>query len=388
MSTEIEIREEKQETFDIQKNNEYSIYDYLKNNPSILITLVSAIVAIVTFFAKSIMTVSIKNELAFWEFDYRYFVLGNESLFLNAAAFLFFSVLSCFCEIWFLETYELCLSYKKIELIFYYRIILYKKSIKEIKKKMPWIGIVNRKISRDNDYNKLYNDYRKAKFEKGKYFIKHTTPILVILIIIDSVYAIIRSINYSGISCIIIICLLAQSLTLFVLSKEHEKKIIDKKIIKKKCWDNEFMQEPKIIVDSKTCFLNLLFSRGLRHILNDRVIISIVVIFFVSFLTIFISYGFTNTDPTATNKFYRITTVDNIEYAIVYQNNNQYFLEEIEIKDGKMPDGKNQKTIIIIIYADCQRIIISDDMSAELYECKAEKGYKHRNKEQSFSTFI
>ncbi len=190
--------------------------------------------------------------------------------------------------------------------------------------------------------------------------------------------------NAKNILLIVVIYVLIQIITIFVLIAIRRKNIINKKRIEKECLNEDFIQEQIITENLKIPPLTLLLSKGLRYVLKDYTIIAAIIVFFINSSSICISNGLTNTDPTATNKFYRITTLDNVEYAIVYQNDNQYFLEEIEIKDEKMPDGKNQKTLII--YADCQRIIISDDMSAELYECKAEKGYKHRNKEQSFST--
>lgn len=49
MCNDIVICEETEESVEIQGKNEYLIYDYLKNTPSLLIALISAIVAIVAF---------------------------------------------------------------------------------------------------------------------------------------------------------------------------------------------------------------------------------------------------------------------------------------------------------------------------------------------------
>lgn len=383
MCNDIVICEETEESVEIQGKNEYLIYDYLKNTPSLLIALISAIVAIVAFFAKSIMTVSIRNELAFWGFDYRYFDIGNESLFLNATILLLQSVLSSFCTICILETYESYLPFKKIQLMLGYRIKLYKKRMKEIKRKILSGKAKDEDRFKYDFYKEICVDYKKMKsdLDLKKDLLINIMPILFILFTADMLYAVL---NAKNILLIVVIYVLIQIITIFVLIAIRRKNIINKKRIEKECLNEDFIQEQIITENLKIPPLTLLLSKGLRYVLKDYTIIAAIIVFFINSSSICISNGLTNTDPTATNKFYRITTLDNVEYAIVYQNDNQYFLEEIEIKDEKMPDGKNQKTLII--YADCQRIIISDDMSAELYECKAEKGYKHRNKEQSFST--
>lgn len=383
MCNDIVICEETEESVEIQGKNEYLIYDYLKNTPSLLIALISAIVAIVAFFAKSIMTVSIRNELAFWGFDYRYFDIGNESLFLNATILLLQSVLSSFCTICILETYESYLPFKKIQLMLGYRIKLYKKRMKEIKRKILSGKAKDEDRFKYDFYKKICVDYKKMKsdLDLKKDLLINIMPILFILFTADMLYAVL---NAKNILLIVVIYVLIQIITIFVFIAIRRKNIINKKRIEKECLNEDFIQEQIITENLKIPPLTLLLSKGLRYVLKDYTIIAAIIVFFINSSSICISNGLTNTDPTTTNKFYRITTLDNVEYAIVYQNDNQYFLEEIEIKDEKMPDGKNQKTLII--YADCQRIIISDDMSAELYECKAEKGYKHRNKEQSFST--
>lgn len=372
MSTEIEIREEKQETFDIQKNNEYSIYDYLKNNPSILITLVSAIVAIVTFFAKSIMTISIRNELEFWEFNYRNFLIGNESLFLNATVLLIYSVLSSFCTICILDTYDAYLPFKEKHLMLNYRVKFLKKEIKEIKKK------ILDDSAKDTDKLKYdsYNDICVANKEMGsdlkKYLLINIIPLLVVLLIINFLYAVISAKNYNDIFRTTIVYILSQCSTIFVFFKIREKKIINRKKIKKECFYGSFIKEPS---DFKIPPLTLLISKGLRHVLKNDIIIVAIVVFFISSSFICITNGLIKTDLTETNGFYRITEFDNVVYAVVYQNGNQYFLEEIEIKNEKIPEGKTHKNLII--YADCQRIVISNDMSIELYKYDdVKKGYR------------
>lgn len=58
---------------DLQNTNgnsdKYSIYNYLKKTPSILIAVGSAVVAVVTFLAKLMTAIEIRKTLTFWNID-------------------------------------------------------------------------------------------------------------------------------------------------------------------------------------------------------------------------------------------------------------------------------------------------------------------------------
>ena len=72
--------------------NEYSIYNYLKNNPTIFIAFCSAVVAFVTFLSKITTQIMIKRTFAYWSFDYSHINVENSSVLTSALLAIIYSV--------------------------------------------------------------------------------------------------------------------------------------------------------------------------------------------------------------------------------------------------------------------------------------------------------
>ena len=112
MNKDVELKELIKEKLSECEKNEYSIYDYLKKTPSIFIACVSALVAVITFFAKLMIIISAKQELAFWGIKPEHYCTSNESILFVATTAIIYALLNVLLTMWFLATYDAYWPYK------------------------------------------------------------------------------------------------------------------------------------------------------------------------------------------------------------------------------------------------------------------------------------
>ena len=77
-----------------KQTERYSIYDYLKKTPSVLIAGSSAAVAVVTFLARLITNINIRKNLMFWNIDTNSISLDNSTLLFQSLMCIFYMLLT------------------------------------------------------------------------------------------------------------------------------------------------------------------------------------------------------------------------------------------------------------------------------------------------------
>lgn len=117
------------------QEREYRIYEYLKENTAVLLAVISALIAIVTFFSKLSTFITIRNRLKYWEFDVAYANLGNESDIFQVTFSIIFSFITALSAMWFSSTYDVYLAERKRYLVMRYYTDNQKKKMKELNKK-------------------------------------------------------------------------------------------------------------------------------------------------------------------------------------------------------------------------------------------------------------
>ena len=165
---------------------------------------------------------------------------------------------------------------------------------------------------------------------------------------------------------IAVVFLFVQIIILLILKILTEKRILKKKEVKKNCNDAEYAMKIYDEINSKEYPFNYIFKNGFRSVLSNSNIISTCAMILISCFVLCFMFSFTKTDYIDGSKEFQITTIDGTQYAIVYQNDEQYFLEEIEIKVNDAEDAVENKTLII--YTNRQRIITTEDISISVEE--------------------
>lgn len=112
-------------------------------------------------------------------------------------------------------------------------------------------------------------------------------------------------------------------------------------------------------------------KNGFQTLFKDTSIILFVNMLLISCVTFSVTGAITSSNYLLENEHVQITTVDGVQYAIVFHNEKQYFLEEVDIVSS---NGERR----VIIYTDEQRIIESEDIIITRYNFdKISKKYKY-----------
>lgn len=353
------IEEAKTET------NKHSIYDYLKENTAVLLAAVSAMVAIVTFFAKLVTLISARKELAFWEFSSSYATFGSESIVYTVILAIIFSCFITASSMLFSSTYEAYLQYKKFHLLAKYFLKKERHNIKRIVKKSKngKITEVESFILQNAELIKKSTKESKKLAYKDLFF---NLFFIFVLICCNSILFAIATVSDGGkaIWMVALAMLIVQLFTLWLLKILTTKTVIKKNELKRNCNDAEFIVKFFEEREYKEYPFNKIFINGIRSVLSNSNIISIVVMIILNCFILSCSFTFTNTDPIERSKTFQITTLDSIPYAIVYQDDEKYYLEEIKVKVEKA-EGEEPKEILTV-YTNRQRIITCDDIEIEV----------------------
>ncbi len=359
-----EAKIESQESAQTTKNK-YSIYNYLIENPSVLLAVVSSVIAVVTFFAKLATLISSRKALSFWEFDSAYATFGNESIVYIVIFAIIFSFLTSLSFILISYTVEAYVPRKRCHLVVKY--IFKNKTLKKIEKESKHKKLTKKETELLETVKKLRESTKQSK----KYsFIELSFNLFFVFVLtfINSIlYAAVAGANSNTDTLIIaVVLLVVQILILLLLKILTEKRILKKKEIKKNCNDAEFIIKTYEEIDSKEYPFNYIFKNGFRSVLSNSNVILTCAMILISCFVLCCMFSFSKPDLLDESKELRITTIDGTPYAIVYQNDEQYFLEEIEIKVSDAESAVENETLII--YTNRQRIITTEDIAITVDE--------------------
>lgn len=355
-----------EKTEQIQKEiNHYSIYDYLKEKTAVLLAFISAMVAIISFFAKLIALISARKELAFWEFSSSYASLGGESIMYTIIISILFFCFTTASSMLFSSTYEAYLQHKKIHLLVKYYLKKEKHNLKALEKKSKKGKITKHQISILDKVEQIKTLTKKSKRLAYINLFLNLFFIFIIICCNSILFAIATESNTSSNTFLVALVQLIIHLLYFLILKILiDKTVIKKNELKKICNDSIFILKFSNEQEFKEYPFNNIFINGFRSVLSNRNIILIVATIFLSCFILSCSFAFTEFDPTESSKTLQITTIDNTPYAIVCQDNEKYYLEEIKI-ESKATKSEESKEYLTV-YTNKQRIITSDDITIEV----------------------
>ena len=347
------------------KTNKHSIYDYLKENTALLLAVVSAMVAIVSFFAKLVTLISARKELAFWEFNSSYATFGGESIVYTVILAIIFSCFITASSTLFSSTYEAYLQQKKFHLLAKYFLKKEKHNLKRLAEKSKKGKATELEVFVLENAELIKTSTKESKKSAYKDLFFNLFFIFVIICCNSILFAITTVSDAGSDTWLVAFALfIVQLFTLWLLKTLTKKTVIKKKELKEKCNDADYIVKFFKERKDKEYPFNKIFKNGLRSVLSNSNIISIIVMIILNCFILSCSFTFTKIDPIERSKTFQITTVDSTPYAIVYQDDEKYYLEEIKV-EVEQTEGEEPKEILIV-YTNRQRIITSDDIKIEV----------------------
>ena len=352
----IKMQENKKEI-----KNKYSIYDYLMENPSVLLAVISAGIAIVSFFAKLATLISSRKVLNFWEFDSAYATFGNDSIVYTVIFAIIFSLLTSLSSLLFCYTIEAYVPRKRCHLMAKY--IIKNKTVKETKKQAKQKKLIKQEKKLLETVKELKESTKESRIIAFKELFFNLFFVFVFTFFNSLLFAVIMEDTKSNINIWIIVTafLLAQFLVLLLLKIFIENSMLKRKELKENCNDADFIIKTYEEINSKEYPFNYIFKNGFHSVLSNSNIISACAMILVSCFVLCCMFYFTKSDYINISNTFQITTINDTQYVIVYNNDDQYFLEEIEIKTNESEDAVENRTLII--YTNRQRIITTEDIS-------------------------
>lgn len=347
------------------KTNKHSIYDYLKENTAFLLAVVSAMVAIVTFFAKLVTLISARKELAFWEFNSSYATFGGESIVYTVILAIIFSCFITASSTLFSSTYEAYLQQKKFHLLAKYFLKKEKHNLKRLAEKSKKGKATELEVFVLENAELIKTSTKESKKSAYKDLFFNLFFIFVMICCNSILFAITTVSDAGSDTWLVALALfIVQLFTLWLLKTLTKKTVIKKKELKEKSNDADYIVKFFKERKDKEYPFNKIFKNGLRSVLSNSNIISIIVMIILNCFILSCSFTFTKIDPIERSKTFQITTVDSTPYAIVYQDDEKYYLEEIKV-EVEQTEGEEPKEILIV-YTNRQRIITSDDIKIEV----------------------
>lgn len=352
---------------DIEKHDNqkrFSIYLYLKSNPTVLIALISACVAGATFIAKISAANSMKMVLMFWNFDLSYLNYENSSLLFSALMSFLYIMLIGFVSLWNQSCQQSLIPLKKH---------LYE--CKTLLKKLNFV-----KESTKDDEKKSVEQLADIlcsiiKTEKRELRFYESFSILITFILTFFAVFLEQSVTNktNGLKFWIslLLMMLIQFACLRILTIISNRIAFSKKKIKKQIQVNP-IELSQIIKEQPICNINhpilQLSNEGVRSFFDNMSIILCAVLIILNSIAVCI-IPFANTKKYSwQNDIYRIVEMDDRLYVIILQDKNRYYLERAEIlgksdneEKTNTPSGNNEQ--VLNVYLDEQRVIETDDIS-------------------------
>ena len=343
-----------------QPEESYSIYEFLKNDTSVLIAVISGLVAIILAFLKLGSYLYHTAYLNYWNIDSR-LLTTQELYWLENIIFSFVFMISCVIYIGLLSesasTLKKCNYYKK------YANKLIKKVNKQVKELKIQLSAAQDIEIKDNIAEEIKNIIFKiesVKKERGKIKLLARVQFIANAFFFSIVFGLIfyvTLLQYSNSSKdgIKITVLLIIFMSIFITISGYFTTVIDKQKIDDKC--RSLFEENQKDVEIPMYPFRKLSKLGIKHYLSNKYIFKILFFMCVvlcSFLYIQSEQGKSYADKIGSK--ISITTIDETAYAIIAVDSDNIIAERIEIND------KNA-----VVYVNEQIIIPKENIEMKVY---------------------
>lgn len=368
-------------TADIQETEEtpkdqYSIYNYLKGNPASIATVFTVLIAIVTFLAQVMTYMANKKTLVYWGFDGSYATLGTEGLLYSAIASIVQIIVQTFALTWFMKTCEVYFEKKQFYIPILHKYQSEKTKINELNKKIKKLSKTKfQDGQKDAELSSLQNEINALNnyVDESMTILKRWRKDTILLFFINVIPVMLLLVYFSVLGMFlndgkatfdrIVTLLIIHGASLWFLFVIQEKTVLNKQKANQETQENQSNVQSHF-TDTETDYPLFTLLRKWKGIPNS-IIISYCIPLCISILLLVNPYTAGNSSATTSKDSFQIVSMDNAYYAVVYRENDLYFLEKAVVTDDT-----------ITIYTNEQRILTLEDASFTVYTFKKENIFK------------
>lgn len=352
--------------------DQYSIYNYLKGNPASIATVFTVLIAIVTFLAQVMTYMTNKKTLVYWGFDGSYATLGTEGLLYSAIASIIQIIVQTFAAVWYAQTCEVYFENKQFYTPILHKYQSEKTKIKELIKKIKKLSKTKYQDGqKDAELSSIQNELNTLNnyLNESMTILKNWKKDTILLFFINVIPVILLLIYFSLLGMFlndgkatfdrIVTLLIIHGATLWLLFVIQEKTVLNKQKAKQETQENQSNVQIQFM-DTKADYPLFTLLRKWKGIPNS-IIISYCIPLCVSIFLLVNPYTSGNPSATTNKDSFQIVSIDDAYYAVVYRENDLYFLEKAVVTDDT-----------ITIYTNEQRILTLEDASFTVYTFKKE----------------
>ena len=387
-----EIMQPEKEEMPAESKGYYSAYEYLKKHPAMVLSILSAFVAIITFFANACVFFHDRTLLSYWNFDTEYVEIGKiSSLYTIGGAFIC-SILFSITAIWYNATYETYLYRKKAN---YYaktavhniRITIWKmrKTLLRLYLFLLFFLMITKindchesiKMCRENIESYRLDITRSKKLAKAcNYgaralkkayladFLKNVLPVYILWLIISLCYSLIEMKNNSDLLIGTLVFFTCGFLTFWGVSCFKSAKVINRKEIKnniklaiKEGKADKIAQSVSEDIRKNDYPLDVMAKKGIKSLFSNVTILVVLGMVVISgFVSLLTSTVF-DYERIKNETNFKIVSIEEEQYVIIYHGKDKYYLEKAVITEDNITIDTRQ-----------QRIIAADDMEYTVQE--------------------
>jgi len=376
----------------ITNRNNYSIYSYFKKHPMVLITCISACVAVISFCLNAIVYIDAYKQLEYWGLsDLNIPITTSNQIYIVFVALLFF-IVSTFSQIFMGFTFDAYARHKQFVFHNKYvhkicirllrkakkRTVMTSKKIKNLNVTNPLLRTENEQNQKElnlnlNEIEGLIKANKKARSDTRS-ALKYPHELILKSIFISSICMlpfyifyiyVYVDINNSLISKLIIIIIISM-LNIFIsyspiLFKSNRKqKISIRKAVETGEFHKELQKACKTALKTKYPIEKILKVNILKWFTNKH-ITDIAIKTTIMLIGMIIGCAIIYIKLPGLQKDFRVCEIDDTAYVVIYKNDNTYYLIESEIVNDSIEINTTKKKIVIsndFVYTDVEFKIV------------------------------
>lgn len=337
---------------------ETEIYDYMKEHPSIFVSLISGFVVVIGFLFNCIIYANECKYLEYWHLNKRLVKINSEHQIYELVGMSFFFLTIMFIQLLIIATVD---RYCKNQAVFLEAKILSKKiaqKLKKLKKRIqkkkkqfkeknnllrPEIREIENELKKTEEYREQYdkgieNLKQKSKERKMPYDIGAIIFTFFCLLVTVYIYTVMTSTELKFLSVLIVTIIVFLSLWLlpFLVWRMMYALKTHVKFAKGDMHEHvEYhLKSCKRLLNMEKHPIKKMLEFNLKDYLTKNIFNNMVINFLIILLIFIGMISSINVDQIEGNRLFDIVEYKKVDYAIIYRDDQYLYLEEIRIQEN------------------------------------------------------
>lgn len=355
---------------------EYTIFDYLKEHPGVLISSVSAMVVVITFVINLVIYVRTSKYLTYWGIDASYVQMDNTNQIYIFAVVCIYYITTIFILPFLMNSYDMYIKEMKVNYYAKYICKFCKKELGYCRRQLRRQKRVYKKlIGQDNEKEEIISigkqiealkekisDAEKVRKKSSKLTINKllVSTIIVSFVFVIQMYIVVLVVtDFTSIYKMILISIVGAVILLgflfvlmYFLLTWPEVKLIKKEVYNS---EEDFEKVTEYIKTLNPVYpIDKIFDLRIQEVLKNRVIITFLMYVICCLVCVMVFVAPLDETKMQEIREFSVVNDEGKEYVIIYNNSNFYYFVEASI------EGEN-----ITIDTTKQRIIPVDNICYE-----------------------